>query len=428
MNRFRQVFLIVFLMAECINLQAQNAVNISLQEAKQYAIQFNKDLKKSGLSIAEAKYARWEAISAGLPQAKATYSYQNMLGYTLDFGPMGNIKMDPTSSVQIQATQLLFSANYGVGIKLAQLAEQMSVLSYKKSELDICKEVAESYHSILVTKELQKILGGNLINLKELQKKTLTMVQVGVTEQTNADLLSVQVASMENNIKSNERQLEVATNLLRLQLGLDANAEVNLTDNLESFINEDSITNLMVEPFNMQSNYNILLLNKSVQMAQKEVCMAKSNFLPTISGYYNFTHKISSSAFDTQPTDIVGITASMPLFTSGTNYSKVKQAKFKLQSAQLDKQNISDQLNIQGKQLRFNLKNAYETYSIQKQNIEVSTRVFQNISRKYEHGMASGLDLTNANNNLLSAEGNYISSIMQLLNAETELNNLLGKK
>jgi outer membrane protein len=116
------------------------------------------------------------------------------------------------------------------------------------------------------------------------------------------------------------------------------------------------------------------------------------------------------------------------LFTSGGNCSKVQQAKLKMQMAQLDKQNLIDQLTIQEKQMRFNLTNAFDSYQIQKRNIDVSKRVFKNISRKYEQGVASSLDLTSANNNLLTAQGNYVSAVLQVLNAEAELQNLLGKK
>jgi outer membrane protein TolC len=118
----------------------------------------------------------------------------------------------------------------------------------------------------------------------------------------------------------------------------------------------------------------------------------------------------------------------MPLFTSLSNYSKVKQAKIQYNSSALDLDNLKDQLSIQEKQLRFNLKTANEGYLIQKKNIEVSDRVFKKISIKYEQGAASAMDVVTAHNNLLTAQSNYVSSMMELLNAESAMNNLLGKK
>jgi outer membrane protein len=49
-----------------------------------------------------------------------------------------------------------------------------------------------------------------------------------------------------------------------------------------------------------------------------------------------------------------------------------------------------DQLDIQEKQLRFNLKNAQETYHQPGKNLDVSRRVYANLKLKFEHGLISG--------------------------------------
>ena len=79
----------------------------------------------------------------------------------------------------------------------------------------------------------------------------------------------------------------------------------------------------------------------------------------------------------------------------------------------------------QEKQLKYNLSNAYENYLTQKKNIEVSNRVYKNIEMRYLQGVASSLELTQANTNYLTAQSNYLSSVMQLLNAKYELEKLL---
>jgi outer membrane protein TolC len=405
----------------------QNKLKLSLEEAKTYALQNNRTLQKGNISINLTEESIWEQISAGLPQVKVSSSYQNYMGYKFDLFGMSS-PLTPSFNAQLQVNQLLFSGNYFVGVQIAKIAKQISVSNQKKSELDVVQQVAQSYYNVLVTNEMKKIISENLVNLHLLLKNTEAMAAVGVTERTSVDQLSVQVISMENSMKTSERQLELAYNMLRLQLGVNANVELVLTDSLSSFVRDEAISSLMMEPFVAENNYNMVLMNQNIQLTKKEVNLAATNFLPTISGYYLYTGKFKQSSFDTQPPHTVGLTASMPLFTSGGNYSKLKQAKLKLKSAELDKDNLKDQLSVQEKQLRFNLRNAYENYLNQKKNIEVSNRVFSNITKKYQQGVSSSLDLTNGNNNLLSAQSNYISSLLQLLNAEAELNNLLGKK
>ncbi len=426
--QIKQFFLSALIFSSAfVGVQAQSSLNLSLAEAKSYAIEHNRSLQQADLSTKQSQQVLWQTIAEGLPQVTASYSYQNMLGFDLEIMGMG-IEMKPTSNAQLQVTQLLFSGNYFVGVKMSKLAKEMTLTNQKKSELDICRNIADSYHSILVAQELLTVLQGNLSNMQDVLKNTEKMVEVGVAEKTSADQLRVQVALMENNIKSAERQVELGMNMMRFQLGTDPKTELVLTNNLENFISEDAVNSMLLEPFDIDKNYDMIMLEQSVKLAESEVQMAGTNFLPTVAGFYNYTYKINASDFDMQPPHVLGVTASMPLFTSFKNTSKYKQAKLKVKSADLDKQSVTDQLLLQEKQLRFNLRNTFESYQTQKENIEVSKSVYQNIVQKFQQGAASSLDLSNANNNLLVAQSNYIQSMMQLLTAETELNNLMGKK
>jgi len=106
---------------------------------------------------------------------------------------------------------------------------------------------------------------------------------------------------------------------------------------------------------------------------------------------------------------------------------QVKQARIDLETTQNYKSLLSDQLKIQEKQLRFNYNNALETYLNQKNNVEVSRRVYASLKLKYEQGIISGLDLITADNNYLRAETDYISAMMQVLQSGVQLQKLYGK-
>jgi outer membrane protein TolC len=87
---------------------------------------------------------------------------------------------------------------------------------------------------------------------------------------------------------------------------------------------------------------------------------------------------------------------------------------------------VADQLLIQEKQLRYNLINANLQYKSQKDNVEVSKRVYLSMENKYRQGMASSLELTQANGQYLQAENNYVSAIMNLLQTRLALDKLLN--
>ena len=87
---------------------------------------------------------------------------------------------------------------------------------------------------------------------------------------------------------------------------------------------------------------------------------------------------------------------------------------------------VTDQLLLQEKQLRYNLVNANLQYKSQKDNVDVSKRVYTSMENKYKQGMASSLDLTQANQLYLQSENNYISALMNLLQTKVALDKLLS--
>jgi len=87
---------------------------------------------------------------------------------------------------------------------------------------------------------------------------------------------------------------------------------------------------------------------------------------------------------------------------------------------------VSDQLLMQEKQLRYNLLSAGEQYRSQKENIEIAKRVLNSFQNKYNQGMASSLELTQANNNYLTAQNNYLSALMNLLQTRVAFDKLMN--
>jgi outer membrane protein TolC len=122
----------------------------------------------------------------------------------------------------------------------------------------------------------------------------------------------------------------------------------------------------------------------------------------------------------------LGAQLSIPIFASGQRYSDIRKAKIDLEKAMNSKEMVSDQLNMQEKQLKFNLQNANMQYISQKGNVEVSKRLYSSMENKYKQGMASSLELTQANQLYLQAENNYISSLLNLLQTKLSFDKLLN--
>lgn len=409
---------------------AQDSVKLTLtlSEAERYAIEHNRVIQNADYEVRNAEKSKWQALASMLPQISATLDYQNLCGYEIEFAQGISIPMNPSGTIGVTAA-VAFSGAQLVGNNIAKIAVQMSDLSAKQTEQDIVAAVDKLYFSILAMEETVDLLSKSLVNLQQLETMTQNAVDVGTSEQTDADKLSIQVATMESSINSTERSLEMLYNSLRLQLGCDVNAEIELVNTLEELINTGQMQHLLQEEFDIEKNYSYQLLEKNLEMSEKQITLSKMECVPTVSVFYQYSAKSyfgKDAGMNMTPPNMVGASISVPIWSSLTRNSKIEQSKINHQINQNTFYDTRDALLVQDKQLRYNLTSAYENYLIQEKNIDVTQRVFDNISQKYEYGRASSLEVTTASSEIINAQNTYISSLIQLVEAHIDLKNLLN--
>lgn len=127
------------------------------------------------------------------------------------------------------------------------------------------------------------------------------------------------------------------------------------------------------------------------------------------------------------PKHSAGLTMDIPIFSGLQRKALLEQAKIELEQSSLNKSLLEDQLYVNEKQYKYELKNATDNFFLQRDNIQVAKRVLENMQRKYEYGAVSSLDLTQANNNYLEAENNYTNACLTLLQAELQLERLYNE-
>jgi outer membrane protein len=415
-------------------------LKLSLKEAQDYALQNNKMVISAKLDVQASKLAVWEAISAGLPQINATGSFtDNLIVMTtlLDgtfFGKPGEmvpIKFGSqfNSGATVQATMLLFNAPYYIGIESTKLAQRLNSDNLEKSELDTKESVATAYYLILISEKSLGILDQNLVNLNETLKSTRAMFSAGMAEQTDVDQMISNVTMVENSRSTLQRTIELNYNLLRFQLGVKPETKITLKETLETLTSLVNVDGIISQPFELTKNVNYRLIEGQEKMSSLFLKTKKAVTLPTLAGFYSYgTNGMGDKVNSLQwfPNSMTGLQLSIPIISSGQRYVGIKKAEINLKKAKTTTEMVTDQLLLQEKQLRYNLVNANLQYKSQKDNVEVSKRVYASMENKFRQGTASSLELTQANGLYLQAENNYISALMNLLQSKIALDKLLN--
>lgn len=430
----KRLIISLITLLSCASIMAQEAVSkdsslvVSLDEAKQYAVEHNRTVQNAGLSVKQAEAARWQAIASMLPQVSGSLGYTNMCGYEMKLAGMP-VPMNPTGELGIKATMTI-SGQQIVGSLISDLAKDMQDVAKAKTIQVIEANVTNIYVNILATQETVELLRKNMVNLETLYKMTENSVKVGAAEQIDADQLSVQVASMESAINTTDRSIEVLKSTLQLLLGVDAQTEIILTNRLDEILNEEEAMKLLSSELVLEDNYDYALSKKQAELAKKQVTLKAMEYVPSVTGFYQYSAKTyfgEAEGMNMTPPNTVGVTLNVPIWSSGVRAAGVTEKKLAYKAAQNSLADTEDQLRVSDRQYRYDLVSAYDNYKIQKRNIEVTQRVFDNMAKKFEYGYASSLDVTNTSTNLISAQQNYIQALTSMVNAHINLKNLLNK-
>lgn len=461
----RKTFLIIAITIVGFALKAQSdtIIQLNINEAIEFAMENNLTISNSKMDIKKAKWKVWETTAIGLPQVNASAEYQLMPDIPTQYMPdfitpaiiganqyyygLTPIAPIPENGQKMpvqfgskhnmtygaSVSQLIFSGEYIVGLQAARTYKMLSEQNYDKAELELKVAVKQAYYMALIATQSKEILEENHTNIVKLYEESQKMVDVGFMNQSSADQMKILALTMKNQISSLERQEELAMLMLKFQLGLMPQDSVILTTNLDQLVKNISLE-IIGEEFNVNSNIDYQMLNTQVALAKLDLKRSQSTTLPTLTGYYSYSENAQDDSLifidDTKewnPTSVVGLKLSIPIFSSGQRSAVIQQKKIDYEIAQNQRSMVEQQLNIQYYQTKSNYLNALETLLNQKENLDLAEKIYKETQIKYKEGAASSMDLTQNQNQYLQNEASYYQALMQLLNAKNELEKLLNQ-
>jgi len=418
----------------------------TLSEAQEYALQNNKLVVNAKLDIIKSKKKIWETTAIGLPQvnASASSNYNLDLPVTLmpakifnPAAPDGEyIEMkfgtDYSTKFDLQATQLIFSGEYIVGLKAAKIYKELSGNQLVKTEQDLKEQIANTYELILIAKERKQIIEKNIESSESIYSDTKAMFESGLAQETDASQLKINLTTLQNAQKSAERQIDIIKNLLKFQMNISLEKDIQLSDDLEGILSGIDTDKVLQTQFVIDNHIDYKIVSTQEHLQKLNLDREKTTFLPTISAFYNHQESMMGNDYEVfsggkwYPANILGLSIKMPIFGSGQKIAKVSQQKIELDKVQNSKYLLSESLNMQVIKARLEFENANDSYHLQKDNKDLSEKIYNDYETKYKSGMASSLELTQAQLQYLNTEQAYFQAIFNLLDAKNKLDKALG--
>ncbi len=456
--------LIIITCSSQIFAQSDTVLQLSVSEAQEYAMENNIEIINKEFDIKKAKWKIWETTAIGLPQVNGSVEYQQfpdipttlmpnfiapaVVGTNMQYFGLTPIAPIPESGEMIEmqmgseynlnwgvtATQLLFSGEYFVGLQASRIYKELSTQSLEKSVIDLKSTVKQSYYLVLITEQSTNILDASFANIVKIREETEALHKAGLIEKSQLDQIKYTELSLQNQISSMKRQVVFTRRLLKFQLGIDLNDSIVLTENLEQIINTQDFSTYIISDFSAQSNIDYNMVQTQENLTKLDMRRSQSSMLPTVSAFYSYSEKAMRDEFnfaDTDenwfPTSVIGVNVQIPIWGSGQRYAQIQQKKIELYKVQNQKSNLEQALTIQYSEAKNKYITAYETNLNNKENIKLTKSIYNDTQIKYKSGVASSLELTQAQNQYLNAEAQYFNSLMNLLNEKNNLDKLTNQ-
>ncbi|WP_229655437.1 TolC family protein [Pedobacter puniceum] len=417
--------------------------SFTLEECIQYAYKHQTDVLNADIDqkIADAKVK--ETIGIGLPQISGNARFQDFLkiptslipseifgGTPGTFTPVQfGVKYQSTTGIDV--SQLLFDGSYIVGLQASKTFKELSQRAFTRTKIETNVAVRKAYYMVLVNNEQLDLLNANIMQLGDQLKQTKALNENGFAEKIDVDRLNVLYNNLITERENIKRLLALGNQMLKFQIGMPVEhtlivegkiADVNLTNTEE----------VVLDTTAYKSRIEYSLTQTQIKLNELDLKRYKSQYLPSLaafgSGAYQFQSNNFSELYDNRfPTVVVGLQLNVPIFSGFQKANRVAQAKLELQKSNNSLFQVKNSINLEIKSSAANFRNSIASLNNQRANLNLANEILRVSKIKYEQGVGSSIEVTQAQTSLKEAENNYINALYDALVNKVNLDKASGK-
>lgn len=437
-NKLILMFGILFFWVQTGNAQQDTLKRFTLKEAVEYAKKNNYTLVNSRLDMEASQKKVNEVLALGLPQVNASANLINNVtigSNVINFGGQQTVIKFGTpysSTIGLTASQLLFDGTFFLGLKASKEFVNLSKLNINRTEIETEVSVSKAYYLSILMDVNEKLMNRNIETLEKSKRDLELIFKNGFAEKIDVDRLTLQLSNLKLQRDKIHDQKLLAQMFLKLQMGLNVNTTVELTDNLDDLFlkatNENTVEKVVYE-----NRVEYKLLQEQLLLNNLDKKRYYVGYLPSLGAFYNNQRNTFGDNFsdlykkaNTFPASSVGLSLSLPIFDGLRKTAQIQQTRINIRKNENDLKNFENLIEQQVYQSRTHFSRTKEQIEIQKRNLELAQEIYNRSEIKYKNGVGSSLELTTSQSDLENARTNYLSTVYDYFVAELELKKSLG--
>ncbi len=422
---------------------AQGPVRLSLQQAQEMAAKQAYAVQASELEAEKARHKVKEITAIGLPQINGEAQLQNFIdvptqlvpnffapGVGPDYIP-AQFSLPWNTSAGATLSQLIFDGSYIVGLQATKALAQQRREDLEKARADARNQAAKAYFGVLAAEEGARLAGEGIPLIEQSLREAQAMLDAGFMESTDVDRLTIQLDQTKAQQRSFQQQAQVARMLLALTLGVPQGTPIELSDDLRTIVNDPAESALSEQGFASGQHIELQGAETLVRLQTLNMRNERAKALPSLGGFMNHQQVWNGPDFDPggaypfYPTTLWGLKLTVPIFSSGNRYHKVKQAQVALQQVEVNRTATEQRLLAEVERTRSQARTAFDNYRAEERSLLLSQRILDRTSIKFTNGAASSFELTQERANNLIAQQQYVQRLVELLTARADLRKAL---
>ena len=412
-------------------------MELSLKRAVQLAVapEGNTRVQLSTESLKQAQSRSLESRAALLPDLSAAYTQQNL---TRNLAAMGIHISSPFPGFQlpqfvgpfttldgrVTATQSVFDISAYRRYQASKSAVGEAQGDLKASEEQVAALVARAYLAALRADTDVETAKANVALSEAVRKQAEDQKAAGTGTGIEITRTRVQLANDRQRLLVAENARRSAVLQLLRAIGMRLDTELVLTDKLEA-PPVDAMTMEQAKAKALEDRPDYRAQREREATARMSADAVKLERLPTVTAFGDYGE--SGTGFNSSlPTRTIGITVRIPVFDGGKREARRAESASQARAERLKTSDLKEQIELDVRLALDALRSADEQVKVSREGLELAENEVTQARRRYDAGVAAGLEVTDAQTRLERARDNQTAALYNYNVARIDLAQSVG--
>ena len=334
-------------------------------------------------------------------------------------------------TVSVMLTQPIYM---GGGIiaanRMAKIGEEMAANNIEATTQSTLHSIDQAYWLVVSVHHKKQLAESYLEVVKKLDNDVQKMIAEGVATRADGLKVAVKVNEAEMSLTQAENGLALSKMLLCQLCGLPVEKDVHLEDeestDLVATTNVENTDNSVA----MENRPELKLLDNALDLSRQSTKLVRAAFLPQIilTGGYMASNPNLFNGFERKLSGVwnVGVVVRVPLWNWMEGTYKVRASKIASSIVQLERDEISEKIELQVSQCKFKVNEANRRLTLARKNVENAEENLRCANVGFKEGVLQTTDVMAAQTAWLQAQSQKIDAEIDVRLSQVNLKKALG--